>query len=111
MNGSDTNKDATALAMRALLQGRPQSVEKLIEAITPVIYEALKSAVELGKWQNGNPLVPEQTEYCMQAIILYEARHLPAQQRTGSNLKFHKLGDPQGVDPLANRPVRLEDES
>jgi uncharacterized protein YeaC (DUF1315 family) len=111
MNGSDTNKDAAAPAMQALLQSRPQSVEQLVEAITPVIYEALKLAVELGKWPDGNRLVPEQTEYCLQAIILYEARHLPAQQRTGTNLKSHKLGDPQGVDPLAIRPVRLEDES
>ncbi|MDP6414259.1 MAG: DUF1315 family protein [Gammaproteobacteria bacterium] len=111
MNGPDTDKDAPAPPMQALLQGQPQSIERLVEAITPVIYEALKSAVELGKWQDGTRLVPEQIEYCLQAIILYEARHLPAQQRTGTNLKSNKLGDPQEVDPLAIRSVPLEDES
>lgn len=54
-----------------------------IENITPEIYENLKQAVELGKWANGNKLTPEQRELCMQAMIAWEDKNLPEEQRTG----------------------------
>lgn len=63
-----------------------ESVEELIGAMTPEIYEKLRTAIELGKWQDGARLTPEQLEHCMEVMILYEARHLPEDQRTGANL-------------------------
>ncbi|TWH64908.1 hypothetical protein LX59_01849 [Azomonas agilis] len=54
-----------------------------IEQITPEIYESLKQAVELGKWENGNKLTPEQRDLCMQAMIAWENKNLPEEQRTG----------------------------
>lgn len=54
-----------------------------IENITPEIYENLKQAVELGKWGNGNKLTAEQRDLCMQAMITWEVKNLPEEQRTG----------------------------
>ena len=54
-----------------------------VEQITPEVYENLKSAVELGKWQDGRKLTPEQRELCLQAMIAWEAKNLPEEQRTG----------------------------
>lgn len=57
-------------------------IETLIQNITPEIYENLKTAVELGKWANGEVLSEEQRQLCMQAVIMYE-RTLPEQERSG----------------------------
>lgn len=54
-----------------------------IENITPEIYENLKRAVELGKWGDGRKLTVEQKETCMAAMIAWEIRNLPEEQRTG----------------------------
>ncbi len=45
-------------------------------------YERFKTAVELGRWPNGDGVKPEQRELMLQAIILYEQQHLPEDQRT-----------------------------
>jgi len=63
-----------------------ESVEELIAAMTPQTYEKLRTAIELGKWEDGARLSPEQLEHCMEVMILYEARNLPEEQRTGANL-------------------------
>ena len=65
---------------------RPDSVEALIEAMTPTIYENLKTAIELGKWGDGTRLSAEQVESCLQTIILYEAKHLEAEARIEATL-------------------------
>lgn len=59
------------------------SFEDAIANITPEIYENLKLAVELGKWSDGRRLTPEQKELCLQAMIAWEAKNLPEDQRTG----------------------------
>ena len=48
----------------------------LVQTMTPQVYERLKDSVETGKWLDGNPLSPEQQEACMQAVIMYQAKHL-----------------------------------
>lgn len=65
---------------------RPDSIDELIEAMTPTIYENLKTAVELGKWGDGTRLSAEQLESCLQTIILYEARHVDQAARIESTL-------------------------
>ena len=59
------------------------SIQKLLQSITPEIYENLKRAIELGKWLDGNKISAEQRELCMQAVIAYEHKHLPAEKHTG----------------------------
>ncbi|VXC67678.1 YeaC family protein [Pseudomonas sp. 9Ag] len=54
-----------------------------IENITPEIYENLKTAVELGKWSDGRKLTPEQKETCLGAMIAWEMKNLPEEERTG----------------------------
>lgn len=68
------------------LPSRPDSLDELIANMTPEIYQSLRSAVELGKWPDGARLSAQQLEHSMEVIILYEARNLPAEQRTGAPL-------------------------
>ncbi|HFB64159.1 MAG TPA: DUF1315 family protein [Aeromonadales bacterium] len=49
--------------------------DKLIMSLTPEIYQQLKKAVELGKWENGDKLTSSQLESALQATIAYRARH------------------------------------
>lgn len=58
-------------------------VKKLLGSITPDIYQNLKTAVEIGKWPDGNKLSVEQRQLSMQAVIAYEHKHLPPEQHTG----------------------------
>lgn len=57
--------------------------DDLINSITPEIYERLKRAVELGNWDNGLPLTPEQREHNLQAIIAYDQKHKQPEDRVG----------------------------
>jgi uncharacterized protein YeaC (DUF1315 family) len=74
------------MEMNTLFSKRPDSMSQLITKITPAIYSNLKDAIALGKWEDGSRLDSEQLEYCMQALILYEAKHFPEQARTGARL-------------------------
>lgn len=55
-------------------------VENLVQAMTPDIYERLRSAVETGKWPDGTPLNEQQKEHTMQAVMLYQAKVLQSDQ-------------------------------
>ena len=58
--------------------------ERMIQQMTPVIYESLKQAVSLGKWPDGRRLTAEQTELCLEAVMRYEVEHdVPEQERVG----------------------------
>lgn len=69
-----------------LLLNRPESIEQLIDGMEVSVYDALKEAIELGKWADGRRLEAEQLNFCLQAVILYEAKHLPEQDRVGFDL-------------------------
>jgi hypothetical protein len=58
-------------------------LQSLLENLTPAIYEALKRAVELGKWPNGARLSDAQRELCLEAVIVYDSRHKPEEERVG----------------------------
>jgi uncharacterized protein YeaC (DUF1315 family) len=66
-----------------MLEIKPENIDQLIDAITPEIYQSLRSAVEVGKWESGQLLSDAQKEHCLQAIIAYEHRYVPVNQRTG----------------------------
>ena len=59
------------------------SLTETAQSLDEQAYQALKCALELGKWPNGERLTAEQKEICMQTIISYEAQHVPEDQRTG----------------------------
>jgi len=58
-------------------------LEQLLTSITPQVYENLQRAIELGKWPNGHPLTEEQRELCLQAIIAYDVKNKPEEERVG----------------------------
>lgn len=72
--------------IETLLASKPRSLDELTGQITTVMLAELKSAIELGRWGDGNRLSAVQLENCLQLVILYEERHLPEEQRTGSSI-------------------------
>ncbi len=49
-------------------------IQQLVQAMTPAIYENLRTAVEIGKWPDGNPLTNEQKSNSLQAVLMYQAK-------------------------------------
>ncbi len=49
--------------------------KKMVESMTPEIYENMKQSVETGKWPDGRKVEQEQLEIAIQAIMLYDAQH------------------------------------
>lgn len=68
------------------------SLEKLIEAMTPEVYQNLKTAIELGKWENGIKLSRQQLDSSLQAVIAYDNKHFKEEQRIGFIHKGSKQG-------------------
>lgn len=61
---------------------KPHSWQTLVSSMSPEMVQQLKSAIELGKWPNGDKLSAEQLEHCLQAVIAYDELKLPASERT-----------------------------
>ncbi len=80
------------------MSGFTGTFEQLLESITPEVHQNLKRAVELGRWANGERLRPEQVDLCLQAIIAYEARNLPPEQRVA----YIDRNKKQGSTPCGN---------
>ena len=59
------------------------SFVEVASTISVEVYESFKLAVEIGKWPDGRKLSQEQKELCLQAMIAYELKHVPEDQRTG----------------------------
>ncbi len=57
--------------------------EELLQSMTPEIHASMKQAVELGKWPDGRRLTVDERQACLQAVIAYDAEHLPEEQRVG----------------------------
>ena len=91
--------------MEELLNIKPGSIEDIIGAISPAVYENLKQAVEIRKWSNGVMLSKTQVEYCMQLIILYESKYVSDDEKIGKELPGCKTQ----VDVLSVRPLINED--
>ncbi|NKB31894.1 MAG: DUF1315 family protein [Pseudomonadales bacterium] len=72
-------------------------MEELLHQLTPEVYASIKTAIELGKWADGNKLTQDQLENSMQLLILYEARELPESARTGKKLNTCESGDAETV--------------
>lgn len=90
------------------------NIEQVLAALTPEIVERFKTAVEIGKWPNGQLLTAEQREICMQAVLAWEFKHLPEDQRTGYIDRGKKeegeecdSHDHSQDDPNAFKPIRL----
>lgn len=59
------------------------TVNELVESLTPSMVKDLKQAIELGKFPDGQVVSNEQKELMIEATILYDAMKLPQEERTG----------------------------
>lgn len=59
------------------------NIEQMLAVLDENIVNKLRTAVEIGKWENGVALTPEQRQISMQAVLVWESKHLPEEQRTG----------------------------
>ena len=59
------------------------NLEQLINSITPDIYESLKTAIELGKWEDGKRLEKDQVALCLEAVMRYESTNISEEERVG----------------------------
>lgn len=50
--------------------------EQLVENMNEGLYLRLKSAVETGRWPDGQPLTAQQKEDSLALVVMYQARHL-----------------------------------
>ncbi|WP_188151498.1 YeaC family protein [Teredinibacter waterburyi] len=57
--------------------------EKILQSMTPEIYQRFRTAVSIRKWPDGRQLTQQQVETCMQAIIAYEHEYVAEHERTG----------------------------
>jgi len=57
--------------------------ETLISRLDAPTCEALRLAIEIGKFPDGRRLTDEQRALCMEAVLAWELRNLPPEQRTG----------------------------
>ena len=100
------------------------NVDEIMAALTPEIVVRFKTAIETSKWPDGRVLTQEQREICMQAVVAWEFKHLPEDQRTGyidrgtkkkdeacdshDSSKNHSHKDQSTEnDPNEERPLRL----
>ncbi|MDT8428205.1 MAG: DUF1315 family protein [Pseudomonadales bacterium] len=83
-----------------------KSLQDLLAMMDAETHANLKTAVELGRWGDGSKLSAEQLEYCLQAIIAYEAQNLPEHERVGfidkSGLQREQCHEPPGSDQAVN---------
>ena len=79
------------------MSDKPSTLDALLASMTPEIYAQLKSAVELGRWENGERLTEEQKANCLQAVIAYDQAFVSPEQRVGYLERKHCSDNkPQG---------------
>ena len=66
---------------------------KLVESMSPEIYQNIVRSVERGKWPDGKLVTPEQRENAMLAIIAWGEKYLPETERVGYIEKKKKAGE------------------
>ena len=74
-------------ALYSYLDTPPDTINELVGRMSPEIYERLKEAVALGRFNEQERMSEELLGQCMQLLILYEAHHLESHERTGAPLQ------------------------
>ncbi len=72
--------------------------QDVLNNLTEEIVAKFRQAIEIGKWENGNKLTPEQLQTCMQAVVIWEHEHLAVHERTGYIQKPVQDGQVVGAD-------------
>ena len=71
--------------------------------------ERLRTALELGKWPDGQPASAEQKQTIMEALLTWEQAHLPPEERTGY-MPRPDCGPAPAHDPARRIPTVDSDE-
>ena len=74
-------------ALYNYLDTPPDTIDELVGRMSPEIYERLKEAVALGRFNEQERMSEELLGQCMQLLILYEAHHLESHERTDAPLQ------------------------
>ena len=82
------------------------TVNELIESLTPSMVSDLKQAIELGKFPDGRVVSREQKELMIEATILYDALKLPQEERTGF---IHRKKQASGIMDVASDIIPSKD--
>lgn len=60
-----------------------------LRAMTPDIYERMRSAVETGRWPDGQKLTDAQRENAMELVMVYQAKFLDQDE----HFSINKMGE------------------
>ena len=82
------------------------TVNELVESLTPSMVSDLKQAIELGKFPDGRVVSREQKELMIEAIILYDALKLPEEERTGF---IHRKKQASGIMDVTSDIIPSKD--
>ena len=84
---------------------RPQDFRSAAATLDRPSYENLRRALALGRWPDGRRLDERQRQICLEAVVAWEAIHLPPEARTG-HLERGACAD-TSAEPDAPTPVRI----
>ena len=82
------------------------TVNELVESLTPSMVSDLKQAIELGKFPDGRVVSREQKELMIEATILYDALKLPEEERTGF---IHRKKQSSGIMDVTSDIIPSKD--
>ena len=82
------------------------TVNQLVESLTPSMVSDLKQAIELGKFPDGRVVSREQKELMIEATILYDALKLPEEERTGF---IHRKKQASGIMDVTSDIIPSKD--
>jgi uncharacterized protein YeaC (DUF1315 family) len=98
---ADSESISSQLLDEMMAPGTPESLEALMQTMTPEIHARLKEAVALRRWPDSSRLSSAQLENAMQLIILYEHKNLPPDQHTGQKLTDSCSSSAVVAEPLS----------
>ena len=82
------------------------TVNELVESLTPSMVSDLRQAIELGKFPDGRVVSREQKELMIEATIFYDALKLPEEERTGF---IHRKKQASGIMDVASDIIPSKD--
>lgn len=85
---------------------KPSNFEQVAESLTPEVYQNLKTAIEIGRWPNGETLSAQQKQVSLEAVLHYEAKNLPPEERTGY---MPNKKSACATDTADEKPLRWQD--
>lgn len=87
------------------------SFDELIDGMTLEVWHNMRTAVETGRWPDGRRISDEQRALSMQAVIAWEIRNLPEEERSGYIASQCESADGASLEqPVDLRPPQRDGE-